>query len=97
MKGRKNNFLLSSASNQGMIAKTIAFKNNTEFMKLVKDGGFKVNDIRRKQINEVIFDSFIAQNGIVTKFVKKIPISNKDNAKKSHKLKLKLIQTVTRE
>jgi hypothetical protein len=47
-----------------MITKTLAFKNNIEFVKLLNNGGMDVSDERRKQIMDVTFQSFIAQNGI---------------------------------
>ncbi len=77
MKKRKSNFNKTKQTNttskqvidemnknQSMITKTLAFKNNIEFVKLLNDGGMDVSDERRKQIMDVTLQSFIAQNGI---------------------------------
>ena len=55
-----------TSKHQSMITKTLAFKNNIEFVKLLNDGGMDVSDERRKQIMDVTFQSFIAQNAIDT-------------------------------
>ena len=47
-----------------MITKTLEFKNNIEFFKLMNDDGMEVSDDLRKQTMDVAFQSFIAQNGI---------------------------------
>ena len=47
-----------------MITKTLEFKNNIEFVKLMNDDGMEVSDDLRKQTMDVAFQSFIAQNGI---------------------------------
>ena len=63
-----------------MITKTLAFKNNIEFVKLLNDGGMEVSDDRRKQIMDVTFQSFIEQNGIKA--------SSEVNSKKKQVLKM---------
>ena len=60
----KKQLIEETNKNQFMITKTLAFKNNIEFVKLLNDGGMEVSDDRRKQIMDVTFQSFIEQNGI---------------------------------
>ena len=60
----KKQLIEETNKNQFMITKTLAFKNNIEFVKLLNDGGTEVSDDRRKQIMDVTFQSFIEQNGI---------------------------------
>ena len=71
-----------SIKTQSMITKTLAFKNNIEFVKLLNDGGMDVSDERRKQIMDVTFQSFIAQNGIAEEAQIKREDSSAESKKK---------------